>query len=126
LENYPQLWDTTTADMDQIKSYYVNFTVYANEKIRFTNNLPAWLDKKIIEDKLSNAPIKHNSSWENKADKSLISMAQKWYSFDEISIKLQRTIPAIKARIYVLRRRYPNINIPIPTHAYLELDKLII
>lgn len=103
LKNNLTIWDSKIADIQTIKSYYSSYNITRKDTFSVTILLPDWLQAKIQAD-TTKIPLKrHNLQWTIAEDKLLNNLTKRGCSFDEISIKLNRTPSSIKSRFYVIR-----------------------
>ncbi len=103
LKNNLTIWDSKVADMQTIKSYYSNYNITRNDTFSVNISLPNWLQIKIQEDSNKISFNRHNLQWTIDEDKLLGNLIKIGYSFDEISIRVNRTPSSIKSRFYLIR-----------------------
>lgn len=103
LENNVTIWNSKIADMQTIKSYYSNHKITMNDTFSVNISLPDWLQIKIQDDITKMSPNRHNLQWTIHEDKLLANLTKIGWSFDEISIRLNRTPSSIKSRFYAIR-----------------------
>lgn len=103
LKNNLTIWDSKIADIQTIKSYYSSYNISKNDTFSINLSLPSWLQRK-IEDDATKIPLnRHNLQWTIAEDKLLNNLTKMGCSFEEISIKLNRTPASIKSRFYAIR-----------------------
>ena len=103
LKNNLTIWDSKIADMQTIKSYYSSYNITRNDTFSVNIALPNWLQIKIQEDTTKISFNRHNLQWTIDEDKLLGNLIKIGCSFDEISIRVNRTPSSIKSRFYSIR-----------------------
>ena len=103
LKNNLTIWDSKIADLQTIKSYYSSYKISRNDTFSVTISLPDWLQSKIQDDANKASFNRHNLQWTIAEDELLSKLAKMGCSFDEISIRLNRTPSSIKSRFYTIR-----------------------
>ena len=103
LKNNLTIWDSKTADMKIIESYYSSYSIRKNNTFSVTVSLPNWLETKIQDDITRTLLNRHNLQWTTFEDKLLYSLKKRGCSLDKISVRLHRTSSSVKSRFYVIR-----------------------
>jgi DNA-binding CsgD family transcriptional regulator/predicted HTH domain antitoxin len=103
IENYQELWDSQKADMDQINSYYISYSLSGDGKLKIKEGLPNWLIQKIDKDKEGFRD--HYKPWTTKEEQEVIYMASMNYRYKDICCKFGRSLESIKTKIYNINKR---------------------
>ena len=105
LKDNVTIWDSKIADMQTIKSYYTSYNITRSDIFSVNIELPKWLQIKIQEDTTKISRKRHNLKWTIDEDKILANLIKTGCSFNEISIRLNRTPSSIKSRFYAIRKK---------------------
>jgi DNA-binding CsgD family transcriptional regulator len=100
---HKELWDSGKADMQQIKSYYISYSLSSNGKLKVQEDLPNWLIEKINKDKEEFKIL--YKPWTTGEERELIDMTSLNYRYKDICARLGRSMESIKTKVYNLNRR---------------------